>query len=69
MVVADTVLTGSYDKGSAVLSVVISICASYPALEPGGRTAGAHGRLGSHGYGAGLLHGGWDLAGRSFHHA
>jgi two-component system sensor histidine kinase/response regulator len=45
MVVAETVLAGSYHKGLVVLSVVISICASYAALELGGRTASAPGRL------------------------
>jgi diguanylate cyclase len=45
MVIAETVLAGSYHKGLVVLSVVISICASYAALGIGRRTAGAQGRL------------------------
>jgi two-component system sensor histidine kinase/response regulator len=45
MLATNTVLAGSYDRSLVVLSVVISVCASYAALDLGGRTAHAHGRL------------------------
>jgi two-component system, sensor histidine kinase and response regulator len=45
MLVSNTVLTGSYDRGLVVLSAGLSVCASYAALDLGGRTASAHGRL------------------------
>jgi two-component system sensor histidine kinase/response regulator len=45
MLDSTTALTGSYDRGLVVLSVVLSICASYAALDLGGRTASAQGRL------------------------
>jgi two-component system, sensor histidine kinase and response regulator len=43
--VSNPVLTGSYDPGLVILSATISICASYAALDLGGRTFAAHGRL------------------------
>ncbi|HEX4427209.1 MAG TPA: MHYT domain-containing protein [Terriglobales bacterium] len=45
MLLTNTALTGSYDKGLVVLSVVLSVCASYAALDIGGRAASARGRL------------------------
>jgi PAS domain S-box-containing protein len=44
MLLPNTVLTGTYDEPLVVLSVVISIFASYAALSLGERVADAHGR-------------------------
>ena len=44
MLTTGAMLAGSYDRRLVVLSVVISICASYAALDLAGRVAGADGR-------------------------
>jgi two-component system, sensor histidine kinase and response regulator len=44
MLTTGAVLSGSYDRDLVVLSVVISICASYAALDLAGRITATHGR-------------------------